>query len=52
MERGRFMKHTYAYRKDNGTIQQIGLVIWKDKKPVYVLTSELSTMKTEYIILL
>ena len=47
MERGSYVKHTYAYRKDDGSIQEIGLVIQKDKRPIYTLTSELNTVNTD-----
>ena len=47
MERGEYNRHLYQYKNDMGQKKSIGLVIWKDKKPVYVLTSELSTVEED-----
>ena len=38
-ERGYFEKHTYIWKDKNGKEQRVGLVCWKDKKPVLVLTT-------------
>ena len=42
-ERGQFEKHLYKYTDDFGNRKKMGLVIWKDRKPVYVLTTECNT---------
>ena len=47
MERGQFENHLYKYRSEHGGIKQMGLIIWKDRKPVYVLTNETSTLKVD-----
>ena len=49
-ERGEFDHHLYQYKDDLGMIENIGLVIWKDCKPVYVLTSECSTVEVDVCI--
>ena len=49
-ERGEFDHHLYQYKDDSGKIENIGLVIWKDRKPVYVLTSECSTVEVDVCI--
>ena len=39
MARGDHETHMDKYTGDDGKEQEIGLVIWKDSKPVYILTS-------------
>ena len=41
--RGEYVKHCYKYIDDEGMEKTIGLVIWKDRQPVYILTSECNT---------
>jgi DNA polymerase III epsilon subunit-like protein len=43
MERGVHHQHLYTYETENGEIKHCGLVVWKDKEPVYCLTNDYNT---------
>ena len=43
MERGEFISHVFKYQDDNNESQEIGLVIWKDRKPVLCMTNHHNT---------
>jgi Transposase IS4 len=45
MERGSHHQHLYTYETENGEIKHCGLVVWKDKEPVYCLTNDYNTHK-------
>ena len=47
-ERGEYEKHHYSYNNAEGNEKQLGLIIWKDRKPVYVLTSECGSDGEDY----
>ena len=49
-KRGEFVHHMYKYKNEKGKELSMGLVIWKDKKPVYVLTTEYDTGETDMCI--
>ena len=43
MERGDFVTHVYNYMDEDNVHQEIGLVIWKDRKPVLCMTNHHDT---------
>ena len=40
---GEFDRALYKYKADNVTEKSVGLVVWKDSKPVYVLSTDYVT---------
>ena len=45
--RGDYERHVFKYKNRNKEELSIGLVIWKDRKPVYVLTNEVTTIEED-----
>ena len=43
MERGEFLSHVFKYKDNKNEEQEIGLVIWKDRKPVLCMTNHHNT---------
>ena len=39
-KRGEHECHMYTFRDSDGVETSVGLTIWKDRKPVYILTSD------------